>query len=137
MALNTTTAVLEIMDLGSSVTGSDIDPFLDLAALIVSEQITPLGTVTVDRATEIEKWLTAHFVSIKYMQSDMERAGAVSQSFQYRVDLNFNQTRYGQQALAIDTTGVLASMQKKAEKGGGGITFEWLGTDPAVTVCEV
>ena len=69
--------------------------------------------------------MAAHFVAIRDVRSASETAGPVSQSFQHRVDLNLNQTQYGQQALILDTSGYLASLQNMALEGGTSEAGAW------------
>jgi hypothetical protein len=62
-----------------------------------------------DRLKLIELYLAAHFVAITYTPTASEAiVGKVQQSFQYKVGLGFEQTKYGQQALAL-SNGTVAS----------------------------
>jgi len=118
MARVTATEVKQILD--TSLDDAIVDVFI-----IVGNQLTDSvadndseGLLDSARLKEIERWLSAHFTAIRDVRADMEKAGDVSQSFQYKVDLNLNQTQYGQQAILLDITGYLARLQKEAEDGG-------------------
>ena len=114
----TPSEVREIYDYDSDITDIEIDIFI-LSANILTTKVNQKGNVTdAIQLKEIERWLSAHFVCIRDPQAASEKAGPVSQKLQAKVDLSFNQTRYGQQALILDTSGYLASLQKATEEGG-------------------
>ena len=89
------------------------------SANIFTNKVLAAGLTDSAQLTEIERWLGAHLIAIRDPQAASERAGAVAQTLQQKVDLNFNQTRYGQQALLLDFTGTLASLNEQAKGGGG------------------
>lgn len=60
--------------------------------------------------TQIEKYLSAHFAVIAYPATQREGVGPLTRSYVSKVDLRLDNTRYGQQALALDPTGVLAEI---------------------------
>ena len=128
MAYTTEAAVLEILNLGTSAVDADVTPFLNTAHLIVEEQLAT-SDLTVARLTEIELWLAAHFCSIKNRITSDEKAGSVSESYQYCVDVGFSVTIYGQQAMMLDTTGTLAAMNQRAKTGKGAFRFTHQGED--------
>lgn len=85
----------------------------------------------------IERWLSAHFYAVTTKQRASEKAGSVGESVQYKLGLNLAVTMYGQQALAIDTEGGLASASANAEAGGRRVVgATWLGTNPEPTLEE-
>lgn len=55
----------------------------------------------------IERWLSAHFYAILSPRALNERAGSVGETIESKVDLNLSVTRYGQQAMVLDTQGGL------------------------------
>jgi len=114
----TAAEVAEIYEYDSDITSTEIDIFIT-SANILTNKVNTVGEITATtQLKEIERWLAAHFVCIRDPQAASEKAGPVSQKLQEKVALNFNQTRYGQQALILDTSGYLASLQKSAEDGG-------------------
>lgn len=84
---------------------------------LVVEKCVPAGYSDA-RLQIIETWLAAHFCAVHQQVSASEGAGSVNQSFQYRLGLNLAVTMWGQQALAFDTAGGLASLNITTEKGG-------------------
>jgi hypothetical protein len=95
-------------------------PFIDNAHLLVEEELLGLG-LSEARLKMIEMYLAAHYVSLapggdgnllrsKTGQSEDEYAGNFSEGLAL--------TRYGQQAISLDTSGTLANMAttgKRAE----------------------
>lgn len=79
----------------------------------------------------IERYLSAHFYCINDPRTFRQRAGQVSVSTQYKVDLGLNVTHYGQQAMILDSKGGLAALNAMLKKKGS-ITLgvKWLGTLP-------
>jgi len=108
--------VLHILDVEISL--SDITPHLDLAKLIVSEDLAG-SSHSAARLDEITRWLAAHLVSIEHPQVSQERFGSLSQTY----DVPFTQsldaldtTRYGRHVKFLDTSGVLAKMSKTTQR---------------------
>lgn len=101
----------------------DLDPaintaiFIETAEELVNEACGSAG-YSPARLTLITTWLAAHFYAIRDRQVVSEQAGDVSATYQSKIGLFLKLTHYGQQALALDTAGGLAAMDKKAEDGG-------------------
>jgi hypothetical protein len=84
-----------------------LDVFIAQAALVVDEQLDGLG-MTDARLKEIERFLAAHFIASSIdPQAKSESVGAVSATYEGQQGLGLQSTRYGQQAIAFDTTGTL------------------------------
>lgn len=109
MARVTPAEVREIADIDVAVT--NLNPFILVANQLVTELCTA-SSLDDDRLKEIERWLSAHFACIRDPQRDNEKAGSVGEKFQYKVDLGLNQTRYGQQAMLLDTSNALNNANK-------------------------
>jgi len=110
--------VAEIYEYDTDITDPEINVFI-VSANILTNKVNTEGEITdTTQLKEIERWLSAHLVCIRDPQAASEKAGPVGQKVQEKVDLGFNQTRYGQMALMIDTSGYLASLQKASEDGG-------------------
>ena len=89
---------------------ASLTAFIDLAHLVVEENIYPLAELTEARMKEIERWLSAHFYCILSPRANSESAG-VSVSYEANSKAEgFQTTRYGMQACTLDTTGTLANM---------------------------
>lgn len=125
MAIRTTSdAVEEIVE--TEVTIS-LTPFIEIASAMVDELLVDAGYG--DTYLElIERWLSAHFYSIRDMKRASEQVKTLRESFQYKVDLYLAVTVYGQQVLALEYKGILAALQKRIQDGTRpGMT--WLGTE--------
>jgi len=73
----------------------------------------------------IERWLSAHFYTIRNPQVSSESVLGASQSLLTgSVGTGLEATLYGQQALILDSTGSLANQAK------GASTIDWVGTSP-------
>lgn len=123
----TSTDVKEI--LVTALTGSQLDPFITVANLIVTEKLgdSGLGDALLK---EIERWLSAHFIYVSnpsYSSINKNARGTViserigdtsisysdiSQSKNINLGL-LSSTVYGQQAITMDLTGILANLGKK------------------------
>lgn len=105
------------------------DPFILSANELVTEICVPLGYTDV-RLELIERWLAAHFYSILNPQVSFFSAGTVQESYDSKVDLRLQVTRYGQQVMILDTKGGLAGLSNSAGivKSTTG-TLTWLGSD--------
>lgn len=133
MARTTSVLVGGIIELAASIS---MDPFIEAANMLVTQACTGL-TVEYSSAklAIIEKWLAAHFYTVRDPRAESEKAGPVGEKFQSKVDLGLNTSHYGQMALRLDYQGGLASLEKEMKDGVKktvGIT--WLGTeDPTDT----
>ena len=96
------------------------DDFVTLDPFIIAVNDT---TITDTILKEIERWLSAHFTAIRDPRVDSEKAGSVGAKYQYKVDIGFEVTTYGQMAKRIDSSGTLAKMDADA-KSGGPVTIE-------------
>jgi hypothetical protein len=103
----TKSQVEEIIDIDSSIT--DISAFITAANTIINATLADTD-LTEAVKTEIERWLSAHFVAIRDQRAAAEKAGSVSVNYQYKLGTNLQCTMYGQQACMIDTTGILAGL---------------------------
>jgi hypothetical protein len=97
------------------------DIFISSAHTIVYEELLNAGYGT-ERLTLIELYLAAHFAALTYPVTASEGIGGkVNESFQYKVGLGLNFTKYGQQALLL-SGGLLATKR---------VSINWLGSLPA------
>jgi len=128
MARTTAAEVQAIMDVDTSIT---LDPYISVANELVTELCLGEGYSST-RLNLIEAWLSAHFVEIRAPLAKAEKADVVSEAFTVpKMGFHFQGTKYGQQALLLDTAGNLAALSKRIENGKPtGITIAWLGTPP-------
>ena len=128
MGRTDSTAVGGIIEVDASIS---LDPFIEVANAVVTDCC---GDVTGYDATKlelIERWLSAHFYTVRDMRAEQERAGAVSEKKQSKVDLGFDSSHYGQMAMRIDSNGGLSKLNEQAKNGMGTVYgVGWLGTDP-------
>lgn len=126
-------AVTEIIDVDENI---DLAPFITTANSLVTEVCEGVG-YTAARLELIERWLSAHFYAIRDPRVDSEKAGPVSQKYQYKVDLGLSVTTYGQMAMTLDTAGGLAKLNAATKSGAtrkASLTF--LGRVPDSTASQ-
>lgn len=96
-------------------TQRDTTPFITAADLIITEDLANAG-LSVARLTQIELYLAAHFTCITEERGGIqaEKAGDIFEKYQppstSKNAGGLATTRYGQQALALDTSGTLRKM---------------------------
>lgn len=117
--------------------GADLTSFVDTASLLVTDVVVAGSPDYSDEKLElIERWLAAHFYVVNDPRTAQEGVSGVQEQFEVvKVDLGLNVTKYGQQAMRLDTDGNLAALENAMTKvqkplPGGGHTSAsyWLGT---------
>ena len=128
MAVRTTSvAVGLIIEVDSTIS---LTSFIEVANALVTEKCGDVDDYDATRLELIERWLSAHFYTVRDMRAEREEAGSVSEKKQSRVDLGFDTSHYGQMAMRIDTNGGLAALNEQIKKGKtGSLTATWLGTE--------
>ena len=128
MARTSTALVEGIIENSESIT---LTPFIDAANMLVTQCCTDLTTdYTSAELIIIETWLAAHVFTIRDMRAEYEKAGSVSEKKQSKVNLGFDTSHYGQQAMRLDYRGGLAELNKQAKKGVVKLFVgDWLGTE--------
>jgi len=126
----TSAEVEEIIEIDDTIS---LAPFILVANQLVTELCTDSDYVDA-RLKEIERWLSAHFYQIRDQAVGDEKAGSVAQSFQYKIDLILNQTKYGQMAQLLDTAGNLAQLSNRIQDGeSASVSVGWMGHDYTTT----
>lgn len=111
MARVTKQEVLEIIDTDIE----NIEPFILAATGLVDAKLVGSGLVTA-QLKEIERWLAAHFTAIREDGARVveEEEGESRRRFGENTRGVLGQqlllTRYGQQAVALDTSGILTDL---------------------------
>lgn len=121
-----TTSVLVggIIEVDSNI---DLSPFIEVANELVTEVCdSDLGDT---RLEKIERYLAAHFYTLRDPRTTSERAGPVGASFQSKVDLFLESSHYGQMAMVLDTSGGLANLNATAGVRRITASADWVGTD--------
>ena len=115
--------------------GVDLMPFITSANELVTEVCAAPGVYSSGRLELIERWLAAHFYHILDPQASQETVGAIQATLDTKTDLGLNVTKYGQQAMRLDTGGYLAAMDnamktvtKTLPGGGKKVGVTWLGS---------
>jgi hypothetical protein len=113
MARVTTSEVEDIID--TDLTDGQITAMIAIANLMVTNgpATSSNPSLGADELKEIERWLSAHFVCVRDPVSLRAKLGdAESWNFPASVTTawgkGLNLTPYGQQAIALDRTGILA-----------------------------
>jgi len=127
MAVRTTSvAVGLIIEVDSTIA---LTSFIEAANALVTECCGDVDDYDATRLELIERWLSAHFYTVRDMRAEREKAGDVSEQKQSSVDLGFDTSHYGQMAMRLDTNGGLARLNEKVKKGkSGSVGTTWLGT---------
>lgn len=92
---------------------ADLQAYIDTASIFVNEV---LGSTSISELlkTQIAKWFAAHLLASTREQQLLEAsAGSASAKFQAVVSDGIGSTMYGQQVLALDTTGTFAKLGKR------------------------
>jgi hypothetical protein len=110
----TASEVLAIMD--SALAESDISAFLISANVFVTNNLESSG-LSESVLKEIERWVTAHMVAItKERQSKDEGAGTAYIKYTGQWGEGLLQTSYGQMAINLDSSGILANLANNKMK---------------------
>ena len=125
MASRTTAAevkkILEtsLSDGTESETDNDLLGFLTSANAFVTAHLGSVSPELPDSLlSEIEKWIAAHLIA-STREQQLSKAGAgegVEATFQGRTGMGLASTFYGQNAVSLDTSGVLANLAKGGYK---------------------
>ncbi len=87
----------------------DAGPFIETANLLVEENLADQG-MSDARLKTIELWLSAHYVAVAEERGALKRSnkGDSEEEYDIMVGEGLNMTRFGQQAIALDSSKVLA-----------------------------
>jgi hypothetical protein len=94
---------------------TDFTPFISIANILVTTQLsTPAKITNSTILKEIERWLSAHFFKCSLEQQEkVHEVGSTKATFMGAGnEVGLGATLYGQQAIAMDTSGTLANMGK-------------------------
>ena len=91
----------------------DLLPFIAIADALVTDKLTGQGIGTA-MLKEITRWLAAHFVAIRDPRVKQDKTAEASATFFLgKEGEGLKATPYGQQVLALDTSGTLANLGKR------------------------
>lgn len=106
MPRTTSAAVEGIIEVDANIS---LTPFIETASALVDDIAVDSGH-TDTRLELIERWLSAHFYTVRDPRAVRERADRIEVAYQSKVDLNLSTSHYGQQAMILDTSGLLRSI---------------------------
>lgn len=118
-ALITVADVKGVMEVPGEVTDPQLEAFISDAHIIVSEDLAGKG-LSEARLAAIEKYLAAHF-ALQYVERGGFILSQLGDAHDKYLDMNpqgqanisgFMLSRYGQQAVVLDTSGTLKKMTK-------------------------
>lgn len=118
----TPSSIASIIELDETI---GLVPFISAAHSLVEEIAEDSGH-TEARLTLIESWLAAHFYTVRDPRTTAERAGPVSANYQSAVALGLATSHYGQMAMLLDTSGLLASLSQNKRRT---VSAHWLGRE--------
>lgn len=111
MPRTTATEVRQIMDQNITITDTNIDAFIIGANALVTEVFKNDTTLTATLKEEIERWLTAHMIASTVERMPAKAKGGPAEvTYTGKWDMGLESTPYGQQAMALDTTGKLRAL---------------------------
>lgn len=106
----------------TSISDGALQPFIDAANLLVNEELSASG-LSDDRKKIIELYLAAHFTTITLEKGGLLRKKIGDAEEEYQAFnsrniqvLGLTATRFGQQALLLDTSGKLGALSAKPVK---------------------
>jgi hypothetical protein len=120
MARVTSAEVNEVIYLSSEFTEEIINQCISVANTVVTDKLDGEGASD-DMLKHIELYLSAHFCSVREPQLTEEEIGGRDSTVKEKrrmaeVGYGFASTAFGQQAIALDETGILADMSDPDKK---------------------
>lgn len=108
------TELRAILKCGATV---DLTVFMNAANVLVDDLLGS-SSLSANALKLIETYLAAHLYTLTEERGSLasETFGDSTERYHNVYKAGFNSTRYGQQALVIDTTGILARESAKADK---------------------
>lgn len=105
----TAAQVMEIISTSQST--AVVNAFINSAHAVVEANLA--GALDETLLTQIELWMAAHFLAMKDQRKSAVKVGDLSVTYQGQTGMGLKATLYGQQAMSMDTTGKLASLDTK------------------------
>jgi len=114
MARTTPDEVKQIID--TDLADTVIDAYISGATEVVTNVLGTDTTLSDELKRNIEMWLAAHFLA-STREQQLQKAGGgpgIGVTYQGKTAMGLNATLYGQQCIALDTTGkMMAAMSKQ------------------------
>lgn len=136
MATRTTADLVQgiLGDQYDNVRGMDLSPFVATSSALIDWVVSnDSESILITTLAElVERWLAAHFYAHADQLLQSKSTGGASGSFQGQTGMVLSSTQYGQTAMALDVTGLLAQRSKEVETGTRNrAELFWLGLAPS------
>ena len=89
-----------------------LSAWIDIAHEVVDDIADKDSSITNTRLTQIEKLLTCHYASAQDQRISNTSRETASVDYQGETGMNLRGTKYGQQAIQLDPTGLLSTLGK-------------------------
>ena len=108
-----------------------LSPYIETASVMVdwlaTQDLAAEGLLNTGQLELIDRWLSAHYYQMSDSGYTTRSTGGASGGFQGQFTQGFKMTRYGQTAMILDVTGLLAKRDKEAEEGSRRVTQVYAG----------
>lgn len=95
---------------------TNYDTFIATANMVVTKYVAINSNYTDGDLQLIETWLAAHYCCINSPRKTQSTISSVQASYEAKVGMGFNLTRYGQQAMLLAGYGELAKLNVLMEQ---------------------
>lgn len=110
MPRTTPSAVADIFHQDADLnTNADFQPFIAVATAFVDDIEAADASVGDGRLETIEQLVAAHLACLRYPRLSKKEIGPMAETRAGETGMGFDATSYGQQAVALDPTGTLAT----------------------------
>lgn len=120
MAYRTTAVQVQLLsDDFSDMTADQLEPHIASAHIVVTDQGIAADSATTSTKLElITRYLAAHFATVFVREATREKAGQVAVTYDGTAKSlgRIDSTRFGRNAIALDSTGALARLNVQTEK---------------------
>ncbi len=115
----------EVRDLMGTLDTMDLTEHVNSAGIVVEEDLVNSG-LSVQRRKLVELYLAAHFATLALEKGGLksDEVGESVETYQTMSEKGFNSTRWGQQAMSLDSSGILADNANPSARA----EFEVVGT---------
>lgn len=108
-----------------------LSPYIETASVIVNwlatQDLAAEGLLNAGQLELIERWLAAHYYQMSDPGYTTRSTAGASGGFQGQFTTGFKMTRFGQTAMVLDVTGLLARRDKEMEEGARRVTQVYAG----------
>jgi hypothetical protein len=119
-----------------AVTQADVDKIIQYDATVITDvpmfiaNATTLATRVIGAADDlVVLYLAAHLIGISDPRVATSQVKSLLETVQYKLSEGLGITHYGTMAMQLDSTGKLASWNRRVVEGRGGFQLFWGGTD--------